>query len=688
MIPDLGAIPWTGRAVTIAFDSDVADKQDVQWAEWHLAEVLRKSGANVSVVRLPSGPVPADGKPAKAGLDDYLVAHGPETFRELLKTAAPPLKPKRQCRPDGRRVIVVQPEEHKVIAEVIESLADADRDIYQRGGQLVRTVREPRPGDKEGPGQTALRITPLPLPDLRTRITSAVQLAELTKDGTEPIHPPNWLAPGVAAAGRWPKIRPLEAISPTPVLRRDGTILQSPGYDAATGVLYEPRGEYPVVSDVLSQADAAAAASELCEVICDFPFEAPEHRAAWVAGLLTPFARFAYFGPAPLFLIDANVRAAGKSILADVAANIAAETDFARRSYPTGRDRADEMRKVITALAVAGERLVLLDNLPTFFGDCSLDAALTATEWSDRILGHTQTVRVPLLMTWWATGNNVTTEGDTSRRVLPIRLLSADEHPEQREGFRHPDLLAWVRRERGRLVKTALTILAAYIRAGRPDQKLKPWGSFEGWSGLVRAAVVWAGLPDPRAACSEFVSRADTEAAALGAMLAAWPSIDPDGAGLTLGKLLRKLKEGPTDYIRLREALAEFCPTRSGEPPDTSKLGARLRRVRRRNVGGRCFDNRPAGGGTAAWFVAEATPAGDGRGGDGGHGGYSAGGPSRDAHARAHASPTTTSPSSPPSPPMPDPDPDSDGHGDAWEPPASRLPGFSALDDGPYSEGL
>lgn len=201
MIPDLDAIPWTGRAVTIAFDSDAADKQDVQWAEWHLAEVLTKSGANVSVVRLPSGPVEADGKPAKAGLDDYLVAHGPDSFRELLKTAASPLKPKRECRPDGRRVIVVQPEEHKVIAEVVESLADADRDIYQRGGQLVRTVREPRPGDGEGPGQTASRITPLPLPDLRTRITGAVQLAELTKDGTEPIHPPNWLAPGVAAAG-------------------------------------------------------------------------------------------------------------------------------------------------------------------------------------------------------------------------------------------------------------------------------------------------------------------------------------------------------------------------------------------------------------------------------------------------------------------------------------------------------
>ena len=63
----------------------------------------------------------------------------------------------------------------------------------------------------------------------------------------------------------------------------------------------------------------------------------------------------------------------------------------------------------------------------------------------------------------------------------------------------HPDLLAWVRRERGRLLVAALTILYAFCRAGRPvPSGLKPWGSFEGWSGLVRAALVWAGMQRAR----------------------------------------------------------------------------------------------------------------------------------------------------------------------------------------------
>jgi hypothetical protein len=450
-------------------------------------------------------------------------------------------------------------------------------------------------------------------------------------------------------------------------------------------VLYEPRCEFPPVPDTLTRADAAAAAAELCEVVFDFPFEAPEHKAAWVAGVLTPFARFAYRGPAPLFLVDANVRAAGKSLLADAAGIIAAESSFARRSYPTGRDRADEMRKAITALAMAGERLVLLDNLPWRFGDTSLDAALTGTDWTDRILGQTQNVRVPLLMTWWATGNNVTVEGDLSRRVLPIRLLSPDEHPEDRQGFRHPDLLVWVRRERGRLVAAALSILAAYIRAGRPTLALKPWGSFEGWSGLVRAAVVWAGLPDPRAACGEFASRADTEAAALGAMLAAWPDVDPDGAGLTVGKLLRTLKGGPTDFPRFREALAEFCPARSGELPDAHSLGIRLRRFARRNVGGKWFDSTSSGK-VAVWFVVSASRPGAG---DAGVPGDGAAGLSRDArtrtgaHARAKSADTT--PGTPASPA----DPGADDRGDAWEgPDAPTGTKMVYTGDGPYRERL
>jgi putative DNA primase/helicase len=94
LIDDLVAVAWDGRHVTIVYDSDGATNPNVRWAEHHLAKALEKRGAKVTAVRLPPGPVGADGKPAKVGLDDYLVAHGPDAFRKLLDAAVRPTAPK------------------------------------------------------------------------------------------------------------------------------------------------------------------------------------------------------------------------------------------------------------------------------------------------------------------------------------------------------------------------------------------------------------------------------------------------------------------------------------------------------------------------------------------------------------------------------------------------------------------
>ena len=97
----------------------------------------------------------------------------------------------------------------------------------------------------------------------------------------------------------------------------------------------------------------------------------------------------------------------------------------------------DEMAKSVTALALAGERLILLDNLAGLVGNPVLDTALTAVEWQGRILGKSQQPRLPLLASWFATGNNVTIAGDTARRTCHIRIETEEERPEDR-GSRPP----------------------------------------------------------------------------------------------------------------------------------------------------------------------------------------------------------------------------------------------------------
>lgn len=85
--PEFDMIALAGREVFIVFDSDLAEKPDVQRAEYAFGQCLIERGAIVRLVRLPNGPTDSNGKPAKVGLDDYLISQTADEFRELLKSA-------------------------------------------------------------------------------------------------------------------------------------------------------------------------------------------------------------------------------------------------------------------------------------------------------------------------------------------------------------------------------------------------------------------------------------------------------------------------------------------------------------------------------------------------------------------------------------------------------------------------
>ena len=154
------------------------------------------------------------------------------------------------------------------------------------------------------------------------------------------------------------------------MLRPDGSVVQSPGYDAVTGVLYVPSHAFPMVPHDVNVDDASEAMRHLLDLVRDFPFASPEHAAAWIAGLLTIVARHTFTGNAPLFLVDANVRGAGKTLLAQIAGRIALGHELPVSSY--SHDPA-EMRKGITTMVMAGEPVVLLDHLSGVFGNEAVD---------------------------------------------------------------------------------------------------------------------------------------------------------------------------------------------------------------------------------------------------------------------------------------------------------------------------
>ena len=75
------------------------------------------------------------------------------------------------------------------------------------------------------------------------------------------------------------------------MLRRDGSVVQTPGYDRATGLVYQPNARYPAMPERPSEAQVSGALNALRDVVVDFPFRGQAHFAAWLAALLTPLAR-------------------------------------------------------------------------------------------------------------------------------------------------------------------------------------------------------------------------------------------------------------------------------------------------------------------------------------------------------------------------------------------------------------
>lgn len=519
-----------------------------------------------------------------------------------------------KLRVDDRPEVKIGKDTHRVIQEVQAALS-RDPLVYQRTHRLVTVV-----GAKHR--RLAPIIRELGRDSLLPRLSRHVKLMRAQKPPKmaalmDPPPPLEWeecVAPPVVtgpllACGDWPDLLELVGISVTPVVRPDGTIWQEPGYDAATGMLYAPSVDYPEVPDKPSRSEALACLDALREVCCDFPFAAPHHESAWLAGVLTTLARAAIDGPVPLFAVDATTRGTGKSRLVDAAMLLCHGESAARMPLP---EDDDEMRKRISALLSEGASGILLDNISRTIALPSLDAVLTADVWSDRVLGSTASLKVPARAVWWATGNNIQLGGDLSRRTLHIRLESSLENPEERSGFRHPDLLSWVRQERRRLVACGLTMLRAAVVAGVIPNRETLWGSYESWSCIVPPVLAWLGMP------SVFVARASVDAAldeeklALATLIDglrrlcpirdAERGIEPISARTIVDTLYPSGgTNGPDGYEVLRDAIEQETRTMSGKRPEARRVGKWLQKVRGRVVDGWSVQRHEGPNHTAVW---------------------------------------------------------------------------------------
>lgn len=527
-------------------------------------------------------------------------------------------EPRRSRGPrDDRLVIRTGPDLHRVVEEA-EAALDRAGDLFQRDSTLVHVVRVKEADEKrEGLRAGTPTIRALPLPVFRAALTQIVNFQRFDSRAKEWVacQPPGAVAGALHAKGQWATVRPLVGTIETPLMRPDGSILQRAGYDAETGYLFLPGRQFPEVSPRPSQSDANSALAELAEVWCDFPWTTEAGRYVPIAAALTLIARTAICGAVPAFGFDAASPGTGKTLAASLVALVATGRDAPPMTWGP---KEEENEKVLASYALKGAACILFDNLKVGvpFAGASLDRVLTARDRVElRILGKSEVPAHHWRSVICFTGNQLAVRGDTVRRVLIARLEADVERPQERTGFTHPDVFGWVKAERPRLVRAALTVLRAYVVAGRPDVGLPTYGSFEAWRDLVPAAIAYAGGPsvlDARAEGDDVLG--DPRAAARGVIFTRWPELGAEGvtAKAAIEALFRRpsaqadlLASGSgsaAGLVELRQAVEELVPTKEGNP-SAVRLGHVLRSMRGQVRGGRKLVCELDRKGIAVWKV-------------------------------------------------------------------------------------
>lgn len=503
--------------------------------------------------------------------------------------------------------IQLGPDLDRVAKQAIHLLTGDDL-VFARAGRLVRPIHAS--AEKATTSVGILRPAERPrvieycLPSMARRLSLCAHWMQRKGESWYEVPVPDRVTTMVLSDGEWPQQRRIAGIVTAPTLRPDGSVLQKPGYDTETALLYRPDRIYPTI-DSITPEDVLGARTALLEPVSQFPFASESARSTWLALLLTLVGRHMIRGPVPLFAFDASTPGSGKTRLVDVAMTIAHGARAARTVYTKDED---EMRKRITSMLLEADPCVLIDNVAEPLGGPVLDALLTSERWKDRLLGSNVQMEAEVRTVLCATGNNMNLKGDMHRRTLWIRLETELERPDRRKDLKQPRLLQWLDAERGRLMGAALTILLAFHAAGRPTMGIEPWYGFEEWNDIIGGCIRWLGLPCMQACRAE--TGVLVEAGfVLPALLEHWHIVDPTGEGVSASQAIRSLYSGAYQGVdadertqQLKDAIEMACGTNAGRQPDPKRLGYTLRNCRARVLGGRRFINRLSHGMTK-WRV-------------------------------------------------------------------------------------
>lgn len=496
----------------------------------------------------------------------------------------------------------------RMIKGEIDRLADqAEQELarhnrhYQRGGLIVTVSTDP--------GTKNTFIKDIKRPGLLRALASVALWETFDKKYNTWVRsePSDRLVSVVFDSSDYPHLPLLNGLAYQPYLRDDGSLVVSPGYDMASGMYGEFNADQFQVPSSPTREDAERALNDLVDLLAEFSFAEDHDRSAALSAILTATIRPS-LPLAPMFHVRAPQPGSGKSYLCRTVSMFATPRSGAPTTFPHDDE---ECRKMLLAELLRAPPVIEFDNLTSdLFSHKSLCAALTSEYMTGRILGVSKTATVGTRTLFLSSGNNVGPVADMARRCLTINLDPRTENPTTKK-YKKTDLLGDLIRDRGRYVSAALTIVRAWIIAGRPKSDCKDIGSFGAWSDLCRQPLLWLGLPDPALSLFKVMDE-DPEREILGRLIKVWHKIFGststmvrDAVRVTSGlcyDLPENYEYDHDDIVELREVLADIAGERHGEI-NRKTLGRWIKRNEGKIVDGLRFSRAPGNRAAEAWRI-------------------------------------------------------------------------------------
>lgn len=369
------------------------------------------------------------------------------------------------------QIKVIPSELPRVVNEAEDALIQSGFEIYQRGGIVMRPVRGTiinRDGKMEG--WQLIQVTRIHLVETLCRSAQFVRMDNRGKvKGWKPIDAPDKVATALLdRRGRW-KLPVLNGIVQAPFLRVDGSLCETPGYDAASRLLFKTDDVFPPIPQCPSRDDALKALELLETLISTFPFVSSADRSVALAAILTNLDRRS-MATAPLFAFNSPAAGTGKSKLVDLCAILATGQQMSVISQGYSED---EFVKCLSAALLAGNLGISIDNCERELRSDFLCQVLTQPKMDIRILGLSTNIETQMNAMLFATGNNLTFSGDVIRRTLMCSMDAGVERPELRDF--QTDVVEEAQDRRGELVVAALTVLRALACRRRTAQPAGLW---------------------------------------------------------------------------------------------------------------------------------------------------------------------------------------------------------------------